>query len=150
MTNLLEIRNLTTRFYTQDGVVNAVNGISYTLGEGETLAIVGESGCGKSVSMLSVMRLIPDPPGKIQDGEIVFWGRDLLKLSEEEMRFVRGAEIAMVFQDPMTSLNPVLTVGFQITEALKLHQGMQKTEARDLGPLSARLREQPLPLRSLR
>jgi oligopeptide transport system ATP-binding protein len=129
--NLLEIRNLTTRFYTQDGVVHAVNGISYCLAEGDTLGIVGESGCGKSVSMLSVMRLIPDPPGKIEDGQVIFYDRDLLKLSEEEMRYVRGAEIAMIFQDPMTSLNPVLTVGFQIGEALKLHQGMNNTQARE-------------------
>lgn len=131
MTTLLDISNLTTRFYTQDGVVNAVNGISYTLDEGEILGIVGESGCGKSVSMLSVMRLIPDPPGKIVDGEVVFYGRDLLKLSPDEMRRVRGAEIAMVFQDPMTFLNPVLTVGYQITEALKLHQGMNNRQSRD-------------------
>jgi len=131
LTNLLEIRNLTTRFYTQDGVVHAVNGISYSIEKGETLGIVGESGCGKSVSMLSVMRLIPDPPGKIEDGEVIFYDRDLLKLSQEEMRYVRGADIAMVFQDPMTSLNPVLTVGFQIVEALKLHQGMNDKEARD-------------------
>ncbi len=131
MSSLLEIRNLTTRFYTQDGVVKAVNGVSYALEEGETLGIVGESGCGKSVSMLSVMRLIPDPPGKIEDGEVIFYGRDLLKLSDEEMRHVRGAEIAMVFQDPMTSLNPVLTVGFQIEEALKLHQGMDDAQAKE-------------------
>jgi oligopeptide transport system ATP-binding protein len=129
--NLLEIRNLTTRFYTQDGVVHAVNGISYSLAEGDTLGIVGESGCGKSVSMLSVMRLVPDPPGKIEDGQVIFYDRDLLKLSEEEMRYVRGAEIAMIFQDPMTSLNPVLTVGFQIGEALKLHQGMNDRQARE-------------------
>jgi len=131
LASLLEVHNLTTRFYTQDGIVHAVNGISYSLDEGETLGIVGESGCGKSVSVLSLMRLIPDPPGKIVDGEVFFYGRDLLRLSEEEMRRVRGAEIAMVFQDPMTSLNPVLTVGFQITEALKLHQGMSDKEARD-------------------
>jgi len=131
LASLLEVRNLTTRFYTQDGVVHAVNGISYSLDEGETLGIVGESGCGKSVSVLSLMRLIPDPPGKIVDGQVFFYGRDLLRLSDEEMRQVRGAEIAMVFQDPMTSLNPVLTVGFQITEALKLHQGMSDKEARD-------------------
>jgi oligopeptide transport system ATP-binding protein len=128
---LLEIKDLKTRFYTQDGVVKAVNGVSYTLNEGETLGLVGESGCGKSVSMLSVMRLIPDPPGKVTNGEVIFNGRDLLKLSEEEMRHVRGAEIAMVFQDPMTSLNPVLTIGFQITEALKLHQGMDEKQARE-------------------
>ncbi len=131
MSNLLEVRNLTTRFYTQDGVVQAVNGISLDLAPGETLGIVGESGSGKSVSMLSVMRLIPDPPGKIEDGEVIFEGRDLLKLSGDEIRHMRGAEVAMVFQDPMTSLNPVLTVGFQIVEALKLHQGMKTQEARE-------------------
>jgi len=131
MSNLLEVRNLTTRFYTQDGVVQAVNGISFDLAPGETLGIVGESGSGKSVSMLSVMRLIPDPPGKIEDGEVIFAGRDLLKLSGDEIRHMRGAEVAMVFQDPMTSLNPVLTVGFQIVEALKLHQGMKTQEARE-------------------
>ncbi len=131
MTKLLEVQNLTTRFFTQDGVVQAVNGISYDLEEGETLGIVGESGCGKSVSVLSIMRLIPDPPGKITDGEVRFMGRDLLKISDDEMRRVRGAEIAMVFQDPMTFLNPVLTVGFQIMEALKLHQGMDNKMARE-------------------
>jgi oligopeptide transport system ATP-binding protein len=131
LANLLEVKNLTTQFFTQDGVVQAVNGISYNLEEGETLGIVGESGCGKSVSVLSIMRLIPDPPGKITDGEVLFYGRDLLKLSDDEMRRVRGAEIAMVFQDPMTFLNPVLTVGFQIMEALKLHQGMDDKEARE-------------------
>ncbi len=130
MGSLLEIRNLTTRFFTQDGVVHAVNGISYNLGEGEILGIVGESGCGKSVSMLSVMRLIPDPPGKITDGEVIFYGKNLLKLRSDEMRRVRGAEMAMIFQDPMTFLNPVLTVGFQIMEALKLHQGMDDQQAR--------------------
>jgi oligopeptide transport system ATP-binding protein len=128
---LLEVKNLETKFYTQDGVVEAVNGISYTLDEGECLGIVGESGCGKSVSVLSLMRLIPDPPGKITDGEVHFKGRDLLDLSQEEMRRVRGSEIAMIFQEPMTSLNPVLTVGFQIMEALKLHQGMDSEHARD-------------------
>jgi oligopeptide transport system ATP-binding protein len=126
----LEINNLTTRFYTQDGVVKAVNGISYSIEPGATLGIVGESGCGKSVSMLSVMRLIPDPPGKIEDGQVVFNDRDLLKVSDDEMRRVRGKEIAMVFQDPMTSLNPVLTVGFQITEALKLHQKVDESKAK--------------------
>jgi len=129
--NLLEVRNLQTQFFTQDGVVHAVNGISYDLQEGECLGIVGESGCGKSVSVLSIMRLIPDPPGKIVGGEVYFRGRDLRELSEEEMRFIRGAEMAMVFQEPMTSLNPVLTIGFQIMEALKLHQGMNTKEARE-------------------
>ena len=128
--HLLEIHDLTTRFYTEDGVVHAVNGISYTLDEGETLGVVGESGCGKSVHALSIMRLIPSPPGKIEKGEVIFQGQDLLKLSDERMRSIRGARIAMIFQDPMTSLNPVLTVGFQIVEALKLHQGLDSKAAR--------------------
>jgi len=131
MGTLLEVKGLTTRFYTEDGVVNAVNGISYTMKEGEILGVVGESGCGKSVHALSMMRLIPSPPGRVEEGEVWFNGRDLLKLSESDMHHVRGAEIAMVFQDPMTSLNPVYTVGFQIMEALKLHQGMNDAEARD-------------------
>ena len=131
MADLLEVINLQTQFFTQDGVVHAVNGISYNLQERECLGIVGESGCGKSVSVLSIMRLIPDPPGKIVGGEVRFHGRDLSKLSEEEMRYIRGAEMAMVFQEPMTSLNPVLTIGFQIMEALKLHQGMNTKEARE-------------------
>ncbi len=128
---LLDVRGLTTRFYTEDGVVNAVNGISYSLHEGGTLGVVGESGCGKSVHALSIMRLIPNPPGRIEAGEIWFHGRDLMKVSEADMHRVRGAEIAMVFQDPMTSLNPVYTVGFQIMEALKLHQGMDDRQARE-------------------
>jgi oligopeptide transport system ATP-binding protein len=111
-------------------VVNAVNGVSFYVEEGETLGIVGESGCGKSVSVLSVMRLIPQPPGKIVDGEVLFDGRDLLKVSENEIRSVRGNKIAMIFQDPMTSLNPVLTIGRQIGEALELHLHMKKEEAR--------------------
>jgi oligopeptide transport system ATP-binding protein len=128
--HILDLRDLTTRFYTEDGVVFAVNGVSYSLDEGDTLGVVGESGCGKSVHALSIMRLIPIPPGKIEKGEVIFRGRDLLKVSDEEMRRVRGAQIAMIFQDPMTSLNPVLTVGFQVMEALKLHQGMSDREAR--------------------
>ncbi|MBN1955248.1 MAG: ABC transporter ATP-binding protein [Anaerolineae bacterium] len=131
MTNLMEIRDLRTRFYTEEGVVHAVNGVSYDLEEGETLGVVGESGCGKSVHALSIMRLIPMPPGKIESGTIWFDGRDVLKLSEAEIRQVRGAEIAMVFQDPMTSLNPVFTVGYQIVEALMLHMGMDKKKARE-------------------
>jgi oligopeptide transport system ATP-binding protein len=131
MNSLLEIKDLKTRFYTEDGVVNAVNGVSYDMEEGEILGVVGESGCGKSVHALSIMRLIPYPPGKIVNGEIWFSGRDLLKVNESEMRFVRGAQIAMVFQDPMTSLNPVYTVGNQIVEALMLHQGMDKKQSRD-------------------
>jgi oligopeptide transport system ATP-binding protein len=129
--HLLEVKNLSTRFYTEDGVVYAVNGISYTLDEGGTLGVVGESGCGKSVHALSMMRLIPDPPGKIEAGEVFLRGRDILKVSEEEMHHIRGGQIAMIFQDPMTSLNPVLTIGFQITEALKLHQGMNDKQARE-------------------
>jgi oligopeptide transport system ATP-binding protein len=129
MSPLLQVKDLRTQFFTPEGVVNAVNGISFSLEEGETLGIVGESGCGKSVSMLSVMRLIPQPPGRIVGGEVWFQDRDLLKLSEEEMRQVRGNKIAMVFQDPMTSLNPVLTVGRQISEALELHLGMDRDQA---------------------
>jgi oligopeptide transport system ATP-binding protein len=128
---LLEVKGLETRFYTQDGVVKAVNGISYTLNESETLAIVGESGCGKSVGVLSLLRLIPEPPGKVTGGEAVFMGRDLLKMNKEGIRQVRGKEIAMIFQDPMTSLNPVLTISRQITEALELHMGMDKHQAKN-------------------
>lgn len=128
---LMEVKNLTTRFYTEDGVVHAVNGISYALEEGGTLGVVGESGCGKTVHALSILRLIPSPPGRIEEGEVWFDGRDLLKVGKGEMHHVRGAEIAMVFQDPMTSLNPVYTVGFQIMEALKLHQGMDDAQARE-------------------
>ncbi|NLX08045.1 MAG: ABC transporter ATP-binding protein [Chloroflexi bacterium] len=130
MTVLMEVKNLKTRFHTEEGIVYAVNGVSYVLNEGETLGVVGESGCGKSVHALSIMGLIPQPPGEIADGEVIFRGRDLLKLSKNQQRLVRGAEIAMVFQDPMTSLNPVLTVGRQITEALKLHLGMDNEQAR--------------------
>jgi len=130
MTSLLEVKELKTRFFTQDGVVNAVNGVSYTLGEGEALGIVGESGCGKSVSVLSIMRLIPDPPGKIVGGEVMFEGRNLLEMTADEIRSIRGNKIAMIFQDPMTSLNPVLTIGRQVSEALELHMGMDKKEAR--------------------
>jgi oligopeptide transport system ATP-binding protein len=130
MATLLQVKGLRTQFFTQDGVVNAVNGIGYELGEGETLGIVGESGCGKSVSVLSVMRLIPQPPGRIVGGEVWFGGRNLLKVDEAEMRHVRGHKVAMVFQDPMTSLNPVLTINQQVSEALQLHLGMDKAQAR--------------------
>jgi oligopeptide transport system ATP-binding protein len=126
----MDVKNLVTRFYTQEGTVYAVNDVSYVLNEGETLGVVGESGSGKSVHSLAMMGLIPSPPGKVENGEVIFRGRDLLKLSAEQMRLVRGAEIAMIFQDPMTSLNPVLTVGTQITEALKLHLGMNNIESR--------------------
>ncbi len=131
MTVLMEVKDLVTRFKTHEGTVHAVNGVSYVLNEGETLGIVGESGSGKSVQSLSIMGLIPSPPGIIESGTVMFRGRDLLKLSREELRMVRGAEIAMIFQDPMTSLNPVLTIGRQITEALKLHQGMDNEQSRE-------------------
>jgi oligopeptide transport system ATP-binding protein len=127
---LLQVRNLRTEFVTQDGIVHAVNGISYSLREGEALGIVGESGCGKSVSALTLMRLIPSPPGRIPGGEVLFQGRDLLKLKEDEIRHIRGNDIAMIFQDPMTSLNPVLTIGRQIGEALELHKGLDQKVAR--------------------
>src|SRR3990170_3960461 len=115
---LLEVRDLRTHFATPEGVVRAVDGVSYDVREGEIVALVGESGCGKSVSALSIMRLIPRPPGRIVGGEVLFAGRDLLALDDEQMRRVRGREIAMVFQEPMTSLNPVLTIGRQLTETL--------------------------------
>jgi oligopeptide transport system ATP-binding protein len=127
---LLEVKDLQTIFSTSDGVVNAVNGISYSLKSGEALGIVGESGCGKSVGALSIMGLIPNPPGQVVDGEILFDGTNLLSLSAEKMRQVRGQQIAMIFQDPMTSLNPVLTIGQQIGEALRLHKGLDKKGAR--------------------
>jgi oligopeptide transport system ATP-binding protein len=127
---LLEVRNLETHFKTQDGLVKAVNNVSFHVDRGETLGIVGESGSGKSVTSLSIMRLIPSPPGKIVGGELIFDGENLLDLSEEEMRHIRGNRIAMIFQDPMTSLNPVLTIGRQITESLELHMKMSGAEAR--------------------
>jgi oligopeptide transport system ATP-binding protein len=127
---MLEVNGLKTQFFTQDGVVKAVDGVSFYVNEGETLGIVGESGCGKSVSVLSVMRLIPQPPGKIVDGEVVFEGQNLVKMSDDEIRRIRGNKIAMIFQDPMTSLNPVLTIGRQIQESLELHMGMNKDESR--------------------
>jgi oligopeptide transport system ATP-binding protein len=126
---LLDIKDLTVRFHTSDGIVQAVNGVSYQLNAGETLGVVGESGCGKSVHARSIMRLIPIPPGKIEKGEIWYEGRDLLQLPDSDMYQIRGADIAMVFQDPMTFLNPTLTIGFQISEALKLHQKMDDKEA---------------------
>ena len=120
MAKLLEVKNLRTYFYTDDGVARSVDGVSYDVDRGETLGVVGESGCGKSVTALSIMRLIPDPPGKIEGGEILYNGTNLLDLSEERMRGIRGNEISMIFQEPMTSLNPVFTVGHQIDEAVIL------------------------------
>ena len=126
---LLEVRDLKTYFFTQEGMVKAVDGVSFDLQEGETLGLVGESGCGKSVSAMSLMRLIPDPPGKIVSGEVIFEGKDLVTMSDEEIRTIRGNRIAMIFQEPMTSLNPVLTIGRQLTEALELHLHMDKRAA---------------------
>ena len=123
MPPLLEVRDLHTEFRTGAGVVPAVDGISYTVERGETVAIVGESGSGKTAGALSILRLVPDPPGRITRGEILFAGRDLLRLSDEEIRQVRGSDIGMIFQEPMTSLNPVLTIGRQITETLEQHRG---------------------------
>ena len=128
---ILDVQGLETTFKTPDGIVHAVNGVSFGLAEGETLGVVGESGCGKSVTMLSVLGLIASPPGKIVSGKALFSGQDLLKMSKEEIRHVRGAQIAMIFQDPMTSLNPVLTIGKQLEEPLMLHIGMTKNQARE-------------------
>ncbi len=133
MATLLEVKDLRTHFFTMDGVVKAVDGVSYDLEEGETLGLVGESGCGKSVSALSVMRLIPNPPGRIVSGEILLDGEDILKVDMDDMRHIRGAKIAMVFQEPMTSLNPVLTVERQLTETLQLHMGMSSEESKREG-----------------
>ena len=130
---LLDIKGLCVSFFTEDGVARAVQDVSFSVKKGETFALVGESGCGKSVTALSVMRLIADPPGKIVAGEINFDGRNLLELSEQRMRAVRGNRIAMIFQEPMTSLNPVYTVGEQIVEAIRLHQ--KKDRSRGLGYL---------------
>jgi len=126
---VLVVENLQTHFFTRDGVLRAVDGVSYHLNPGETLGVVGESGCGKSVTALSILRLVADPPGRIVGGKVLLEGRDLLQLTEKEMQTIRGNEISMIFQEPMTSLNPVLTVGYQISEAIRLHQGLSKKEA---------------------
>ncbi|MBD8498942.1 ABC transporter ATP-binding protein [Paenibacillus arenosi] len=127
--NLIEFRNLRTNFYTSSGVVKAVNDVSFSIREGETLCVVGESGCGKSVTAMSLMRLV-SPPGKTEGGQILYKGQDLLTLKERDMRHIRGNEIAMIFQEPMTSLNPVLTIGDQITEPLLIHKGMTRKDAK--------------------
>ena len=127
---LLEVKNLKTQFFTQDGVVKAVDDVSFYVMPGETLGVVGESGSGKSITGLSLMRLIPSPPGKIVNGEVIFNGRNVLTMSDEQVRSIRGNEIAMIFQDPMTSLNPVLTINRQISESLMLHMGMNKEQAK--------------------
>lgn len=129
MDPLLQVKNLRIQFNTLEGLVHAVNGVSFDLDQGKTLGIVGESGCGKSVTVLSLMRLIPEPPGKIVSGEVLFKGEDLLKKSQFAIEKIRGEEIAMVFQDPMTSLNPVLTIGSQISESLRVHHEISKEDA---------------------
>jgi peptide/nickel transport system ATP-binding protein len=147
---ILEVEDLRTFFFTRDGVVRAVDGVSFSIARGETLAIVGESGCGKSVTSLSILRLIPSPPGRIVSGAIRFEGRDLAELSEAEMRHIRGNEISMIFQEPMTSLNPVLTIGRQIGETLRLHQGLGAKEALERTEAMLRLVHIPDAARRLR
>ena len=144
---LLDIRGLRTQFFTDDGLARAVDGVSYSLEKGETVGVVGESGCGKSVTALSVLRLIPDPPGKIVEGEIIFEGTNLLELSSADMRRIRGNDISMIFQEPMTSLNPVFTIGNQITEAVRLHQGLNKRDALDKAVEALKLVGIPVPER---
>jgi oligopeptide transport system ATP-binding protein len=129
MPPLLQVKDLRTYFYTEEGLVKAVDGVTYDVQEGETLALVGESGCGKSISALSLLKLIPIPPGRIVSGEVLFEGDDLMKLGEDELRKIRGNRISMVFQEPMTSLNPVLTIGKQMTEALELHLKLDRHAA---------------------
>ncbi len=129
--SVLQVKDLKTYFYTEEGIVPAVDGLDFELEKGETLAIVGESGCGKSVTSLSILQIVPTPPGKIESGEIVYQGEDLLKKTEKEMQKIRGNEISMIFQEPLTSLNPVFTIGKQICDILRLHQKMSKKEARD-------------------
>ena len=128
---ILEVNDLRTRFHIAEGTVYAVNGVSFHLNHGETIAVVGESGCGKSVTMMSIMRLIPIPPGEIASGEVFYDGHDLLKITEAEMEHLRGKDIAMVFQDPMTALNPVLTIGRQLAEPLRVHMGLNKEQIRE-------------------
>ncbi len=130
MEKILEVKNLKTYFNSDRGMVPAVDGLDFSLSKGETLAIVGESGCGKSVTSLSILRIVPDPPGKIIDGEILYDGSDLLKRSEREMRSVRGSKISMIFQEPLTSLNPVFTIGQQICDIIRLHRKVKQKEAR--------------------
>ena len=129
MAPLLEVRNLEVAFFTKDGVVRAVNGISYTLDQGDTLGLVGESGCGKSVSVLAMLRLLPEPPARIMGGQVLLEGRDLLQMPSGQMHEVRGSQVAMIFQDPMTSLNPVMTIGDQIAEAVTVNLGLGPREA---------------------
>nr|WP_040382478.1 ABC transporter ATP-binding protein [Dethiosulfovibrio peptidovorans] len=127
---ILEVKDLSTWFYTEEGIVKALEKVSFSIGQGEILGIVGETGCGKSVTSRSIMGLIPQPPGKIVEGQVLFQGRDLLTLPDDEMRSVRGCDMAMIFQDPMSSLNPVLKVGFQVEEAIKAHGSVSDAKAR--------------------
>ena len=131
MRPILEVKNLSTHFETQNGIVRAVDGVELTVNEGDTLGVVGESGCGKTVLALSIMRLVPTPPGRIASGSVMFDGLDLLRLGEKEMQKVRGKDISMIFQEPMTSLNPVFRVGEQIAETIRLHQGLSRRDALD-------------------
>jgi len=144
---LIEVKGLKTHFFTDEGVSPAVDGVDYSVKKGETLGVVGESGCGKSVTALSILRLIPDPPGKIVAGDIRFEGRSLLKLTQNEMRKIRGNKISMIFQEPMTSLNPVYTIGNQISETLTLHQGLTSKEALERSVEMLRLVGIPSPAR---
>ncbi|MEW6545442.1 MAG: ABC transporter ATP-binding protein [Bacillota bacterium] len=147
---LIEVKDLKTYFFTSDGVLPAVDGVTFHINRGETLGVVGESGCGKSVTSLSIMRLVPIPPGRYVGGEILFEGEDLLKKSEPEMRKIRGNDIAMIFQEPMTSLNPVYTIGDQIAEAIQLHQGLKRREAMAKAEHMLRLVGVPDPHRRIR
>ncbi|WP_024296437.1 ABC transporter ATP-binding protein [Lacrimispora indolis] len=142
---LLEVKDLQTHFFLEEGNVKALDGISFCIRQGETLGVVGESGCGKSLTALSVMRQVPDPPGRIAGGEVLFEGEDLLKKSNAEMRKIRGGKIAMIFQEPMTSLNPVMTVGIQIAETLRIHQKISRREAKQKAIEMLRLVKIPLP-----
>ena len=146
----IEVKGLQTYLFTRSGVVKAVDDVSFSLRRGETLAVVGESGCGKSMTALSIMRLVPNPPGRIVGGTITLEGRDLLQLDEGEMRDVRGNDISMIFQEPMTSLNPVLTIGHQITEALRLHQDLSKSAANEKAVDMLRLVKIPEPAQRAR
>jgi len=148
--DLLRVQGLTTRFFTEDGVVHAVENVSFSVRPGEVLGVVGESGCGKSVTGLSIMRLLPDPPGRIISGAIAFQGEDLLRLNDDEMRAIRGNKIAMIFQDPMTSFNPVLTIGRQIGEVLELHEGLRPAQAKERSIELLRMVGIPTPERRVR